>query len=139
MGIISSAHRRRKYAPKKILPTAVLPVSRSASQPLYVSKLANRIAIFGTMPESTAPRPLYSASGVSRRIIMAPVARKPRGLVYTRKKSRPTMGTTHHGKKTRTPGARPDLESCMRTLIVSNGWQHSCRVVRVRKNGFNCV
>ena len=24
-----------------------------------------------------------------------------------------------------TPGARPDLESCLRTLIVSSGWQHS--------------
>lgn len=24
-----------------------------------------------------------------------------------------------------TPGARPDLESCMRTLMVSSGWQHS--------------
>ena len=24
-----------------------------------------------------------------------------------------------------TPGARPDLESCIRTLMVSSGWQHS--------------
>ena len=24
-----------------------------------------------------------------------------------------------------TPGARPDLESCMRTLMVSRGWQQS--------------
>ncbi len=24
-----------------------------------------------------------------------------------------------------TPGARPDLDSCIRTLMVSNGWQHS--------------
>ena len=30
-----------------------------------------------------------------------------------------------------TPGARPDLESCMRTLIVSNGWQHSCSRMRI--------
>src|SRR6266566_9059935 len=75
------APRHSKHAPKKIFPTAVFPVSGSASQPLYDSKLANRIAIFGTIPESTAPRPLYSASGVSRRTIMAPVATKPRGLV----------------------------------------------------------
>src|ERR1700755_317397 len=75
------ALRNGEHAPKKTFPTFVFPVSRSASQPLYDSKLANRIAIFGTMPESTAPRPLYNASGVSRRTIMAPVATKPRGLV----------------------------------------------------------
>ena len=32
-----------------------------------------------------------------------------------------------------TPGARPDLDSCMRTLMVSNGWQHSC--MRRQRNG----
>ena len=42
----------------KMFPTLVLPVSLFASHPLYFSKLAKRMAIFGTMPESTAPRPL---------------------------------------------------------------------------------
>ena len=65
----------------KMLPTLVLPVCLSASQPLYVSKLVKRMAILGTIPDRTAPRPLYSASGVSRRTIMAPVAMNPRGLV----------------------------------------------------------
>lgn len=64
-----------------MLPTLVFPVRLSASQPLYVSKLANRMAIFGTMPESTAPRPLYKASGVSRLAMYAPVARKPLAFV----------------------------------------------------------
>jgi hypothetical protein len=36
--------------------------------------------------------------------------------------------------ETHTPGARPDLESCMRTLIVSNGWQNSCSAMRIRKD-----
>ena len=31
------------------------------------------------------------------------------------------------GRDGLTPGASPDLDSCMRTLIVSSGWQHSCR------------
>lgn len=26
----------------------------------------------------------------------------------------------------RTPGASPDFESCIRTLMVSSGWQASC-------------
>ena len=30
------------------------------------------------------------------------------------------------GRDGLTPGASPDLDSCMRTLIVSSGWQHSC-------------
>ena len=33
-----------------------------------------------------------------------------------------------------TPGARPDLESCMRTLMVSSGWQHSCRQEKTRSS-----
>lgn len=65
-----------------MLPVAVFPVSLLASQPLYNSKLANRVAIFGTMPVSTAPSPLYNASGVSRLAMYAPVARKPLGFVY---------------------------------------------------------
>ena len=66
----------------KIIPVLVFPVSLSASHPLYVSKLANRMDIFGTMPERTAPRPLYNASGVSRCTICAPVAMNPLGFVY---------------------------------------------------------
>ena len=42
----------------KMFPTLVFPVSLSASHALYFSKLANRMAILGTMPESTAPKPL---------------------------------------------------------------------------------
>ena len=68
-------------APINMLPTLVFPVVLSANQPLYVSKLANRMAILGTIPERTAPRPLYSANGVSRLTIMRPVATNPRGLV----------------------------------------------------------
>lgn len=65
----------------KMLPTFVLPVSLSASQPLYVSKLAKRMAILGTMPERTAPSPLYRASGVSLWTIKAPVAMNPLAFV----------------------------------------------------------
>jgi len=65
-----------------MLPMFVSPVALSANHDLYVSKLANRIAIFGTIPDNTAPSPLYNASGVSRRMIMAPVAKNPLGFVY---------------------------------------------------------
>lgn len=41
--------------------------------------------------------------------------------------------TAHHHVRARTPGARPDLESCMRTLMVSSGWQHSYDVVMIPK------
>ena len=67
--------------PRKIFPTLVFPVSLSANQFLYASKLANRMAILGTIPDKTAPRPLYSARGVSRFTMYAPVARKLRGFV----------------------------------------------------------
>ena len=69
-----------KYSPKKIPPTLVFPVSLFANQPLYVSKLANRMAIFGTIPANTAPNPLYNARGVSRCTMDTPVAINPRGL-----------------------------------------------------------
>ena len=82
----------------KMAPTLVAPVRGSASQALYRSKLAKRMAILGTMPVSTAPRPLYRPSGVSRRTISAPVPTNPR------------FGA---------PGARARRESCMRTFIVS--------------------
>jgi len=45
-----------------------------------LSKLANRIAILGTIPLTTAPSPLYKPSGVSLAAICLPVAKKPRGL-----------------------------------------------------------
>ena len=32
---------------------------------------------------------------------------------------------TYQYQTIHTPGACPDLESCIRTLIVSRGWQHS--------------
>jgi hypothetical protein len=70
----------------------------SARNFLYASKLVNRIAILGTIPVTTAPRPLYRPRGVSFRTISAPVARKPR------------FGA---------PGVRARRESCMRTLTVS--------------------
>lgn len=73
--------QKGRNVPMKILPTLVFPVSLSASQLLYDSKLANRMAILGTMPDKTAPRPLYSARGVSRFTMYAPVARNPRGFV----------------------------------------------------------
>ena len=67
--------------PINIPPTLVFFVSLSANHPLYASKLANRMAIFGTMPERTAPRPLYSARGISRFMMYEPVAKKPLGFV----------------------------------------------------------
>jgi hypothetical protein len=45
-----------------------------------LSKLAKRIAILGTIPLITAPRPLYNPSGVSRAAICRPVAQKPSGF-----------------------------------------------------------
>lgn len=74
--------RRDRDVPRKIFPTLVFPVALSANHPLYVSKLAKRMAILGTMPDKTAPSPLYSASGVSRCTIRMPVAMTPRGFVY---------------------------------------------------------
>lgn len=41
------------------------------------------------------------------------------------------LRTTH--ARARTPGARPDLESCMRTFIVSSGWQHNYNMVMIPK------
>ena len=37
------------------------------------------------------------------------------------------------GRDGLTPGASPDLDSCMRTLIVSSGWQHSCGAPKERR------
>lgn len=38
------------------------------------------MAIFGTIPVITAPKPLYKPSGVSLLTISLPVVKKPRGL-----------------------------------------------------------
>lgn len=69
------------HLPKKVALLVTLPFS-SASMPLYDSYEVNRMAIFGMIPPNTAPRPLYRPIAVSLRTISAPVAAKPRGLVY---------------------------------------------------------
>jgi hypothetical protein len=58
-------HRRERsnrteemHVPRKMPDEVVFPVSLLARRPLYCSNEANRIAIFGTMPVTTAPRPL---------------------------------------------------------------------------------
>jgi len=73
----------QRVTPRKVFPTLVFPVDSSASQLWYASKLANRVAILGTIPDKTAPRPLYRASGVSRLTILEPVDINPRDFVYT--------------------------------------------------------
>lgn len=40
------------------------------------------MAILGTIPETTAPRPLYKAQKDSFLMILAPTPKKPRGLPY---------------------------------------------------------
>lgn len=90
---------RLSDVPKKTPCGEVTPVSRFASQFLYCSKLMKRMAILGTIPATTAPRPLYRPRGLSRRMMCIPVAKKPRGF---------------------SPCARPRRESCMRTLMVSS-------------------
>jgi hypothetical protein len=49
---------------------------------LYNSKELKRIAILGTIPDTTAPRPLYKAQKDSFLTIFAPTPMKPRGLPY---------------------------------------------------------
>jgi hypothetical protein len=68
------------------------------------------MAILGTMPERMAPRPLYSARGPFSVVSLDSYLAKNR--------------------EERTPGARPDLDSCIRTLIVLSGWHAS-------QNGMN--
>lgn len=91
---------KEKDSPKNVAFELTNPVSLSANNFLYASKLVNRMAIFGTIPVTTAPRPLYNASGVSRFMMSAPVVMKPRFLA---------------------PLTRARRESCMRTLMVSGG------------------
>merc|ERR1712072_1126948 len=87
-------------ARKVDLPVSV--PSADVKRCLYCSKDANLIAIFGTIPLMTAPRPLYRPKGVSLETIIFPVAKKPLGLA---------------------PGVLDALRlSCMRTLMVSRGW-----------------
>lgn len=66
------------------------------------------MAILGTMPVITAPRPLYRPSGDSFFAISRPVVTKPFRFA---------------------PGARARRESCMRTLIVSSGWQARASII----------
>jgi hypothetical protein len=55
------------------------------------SKLANLIAIFGTIPDTTAPRPLYNPRGVSLAAICFPVAKNPSGLSYHQPMDHPSL------------------------------------------------
>jgi hypothetical protein len=103
--------------PRNMPPTAVLPVCLSASQPLYVSKLAKRMAILGTIPERTAPRPLYSASGVSRLTMYAPVAMNPLGFVCARYCTvviKPGSNEAHPWRKPRLGELHADLDGVQR-------------------------
>jgi hypothetical protein len=54
----------------------------SAIHSLYNSKELKRMAILGTIPDTTAPRPLYKAQKDSFLIIFAPTPMKPRGFPY---------------------------------------------------------
>ena len=63
----------------KLDPPNTLPFS-SVMTFLYHWYELNLIAILGTIPTVTAPRPLYRASQVSRFTISRPVVRKPRAL-----------------------------------------------------------
>lgn len=94
--------------------------SLSASICLYHSYDVNRIAILGTIPVRTAPRPLYRPSAVSRFTISVPVLMNPRFGAYNQVR----IFVACYGAHSRlvgghTPGMRARLESCMRTLIVS--------------------
>ena len=51
------------------------------------SKLANLIAILGTIPDTTAPKPLYNPRGVSLAAICFPVAKNPSGLSYHQRRT----------------------------------------------------
>ena len=82
-----------------------------------LSNEAKRIAILGTIPEMTAPNPLYRPSGVSRAAICRPVAKKPRGLSYRVS----CVGPVEARGKELTPLSLRERESCMRTLMVSRG------------------
>ena len=46
------------------------------------------MAILGTMPVITAPKPLYKPSGVSRFTISLPVVKNPRAFVYAASQAR---------------------------------------------------
>ena len=72
------------------------------------------MAIFGMMPVMTAPRPLYSASGVSRLIISLPVVKKPRRFACS-----PLVLTSVPSSVCFTPGVCARRDSCIRTLMVS--------------------
>lgn len=68
-----------KSLPKKTPVLEVLP-SASANKDLYNSKELKRMAILGTIPAMTAPRPLYRAQNDSFFTIRMPTPKKPRRL-----------------------------------------------------------
>jgi hypothetical protein len=57
-----------KHVPKNVAGPLTLPLE-SANNCLYFSYDVNLMAILGTMPVRTAPRPLYNPNGVSRLMI----------------------------------------------------------------------
>lgn len=65
-----------------------------------LSKLAKRMAILGTIPLTTAPRPLYRPRGVSRAAICLPVAKKPNGLSCNKDDSVKIDRSERNGRKT---------------------------------------
>lgn len=79
---ITASGAKWSYKPRNVARPDTVPVSRSAMDCLYRSYDVNRIAIFGTIPVTTAPSPLYNPSGVSLLIISFPVVRNPRLLAW---------------------------------------------------------
>lgn len=141
-------------SPKNVLCPETDP-SLPASSCLYHSYEVNRMAIFGTIPVSTAPRPLYRANGVSRLTISVPVWMKPRRFACGDNRQsmdvpacRPqrsqavvrVCGATRSdvpGRGAgRTPGARARRDSCIRTLMVSvAGGSDFCHQRSVNERG----
>ena len=68
-----------KNLPINTAPVLTFPLA-SAIHSLYNSNEEKRIAILGTIPETTAPRPLYKAQNDSFLMIFAPTPMKPIGL-----------------------------------------------------------
>lgn len=69
------------HIPKNVPLPLIFPSSLLKSC-LYHSYDVNRIAIFGTIPVMTAPRPLYKARGPSFLTISVPVVTKPRFIAW---------------------------------------------------------
>lgn len=103
--------------PKKTERVLTLP-SASAIHSLYNSNEEKRIAILGTIPETTAPRPLYKAQKDSFLMIFPPTPKKPRGLPYIivlalRNNTNLILGTFAF--------LAAFLANCILTLMVSRG------------------